>query len=163
MKKLYLVGGTMGVGKTTTARALRDLLPDSVLLDGDWCWDMRPFRVNDETKAMVMDNICFLLNRFLRCSTLQNVVFCWVMHRQEIIDEILSRLDGAFEVRCVSLVCAPEELARRIERDIAEGRRAPEDVDRSVARLPLYDELNTIRVDTSRMTPEETARRIAEL
>lgn len=27
MKTLYLTGGTMGVGKTATARRLRDLLP----------------------------------------------------------------------------------------------------------------------------------------
>lgn len=27
MKTLYLIGGTMGVGKTATARCLRDLLP----------------------------------------------------------------------------------------------------------------------------------------
>ena len=163
MKKLYLVGGTMGVGKSTACRILRDLLPDSVLLDGDWCWDMHPFRVNDETKAMVMDNICFLLNRFLRCSNIRNIVFCWVMHQQEIIDEILSRLEGAFEVRSISLVCTQDVLTQRIERDAAEGRRAPGDVDRSVARLPLYGELNTIHVDTSQMTPEETAQYIAKL
>ncbi len=43
MKTLYLVGGTMGVGKTTTCKALQRLLPNSVFLDGDWCWNMRPF------------------------------------------------------------------------------------------------------------------------
>lgn len=30
MKTLYLTGGTMGVGKTATARCLRDLLPHAV-------------------------------------------------------------------------------------------------------------------------------------
>ena len=35
MKTLYLVGGTMGVGKTTTCKALQRLLPNSVFLDGD--------------------------------------------------------------------------------------------------------------------------------
>lgn len=65
MKVLYLIGGTMGVGKTTVCRELNARLPNSVFLDGDWCWCMDPFRVNDETKAMVMDNICHLLNNFL--------------------------------------------------------------------------------------------------
>ena len=46
----------MGVGKTTVSKELKNRLQKSVFLDGDWCWDMNPFVVNDETKAMVMDN-----------------------------------------------------------------------------------------------------------
>ena len=45
-KHLYLIGGTMGVGKTTTCRILKEKLDRSVFLDGDWCWDMHPFTVN---------------------------------------------------------------------------------------------------------------------
>ena len=95
MKKLYLIGGTMGVGKTTVCQQLKRLLPDSVFLDGDWCWDADPFQVTEETMAMVNDNICYLLNNFLRCSAYENVIFCWVMHQQAIIDGVLSRLDTA--------------------------------------------------------------------
>lgn len=51
----------MGVGKTTVCRRLKVLLPNSVFLDGDWCWDMHPFQITEETKAMVLDNICHLL------------------------------------------------------------------------------------------------------
>ena len=163
MKRVYLVGGTMGVGKTTACRLLKDMLPNSVLLDGDWCWDMHPFQVTDETKTMVMDNICYLMNSFLRCSTLQNVVLCWVMHRQEIIDEILSRLEGSFEPVCVSLICSPEALKRRLERDVSAGLRDADVVERSVERLPLYEALQTVRLEVSDLTPEEVARRIAEL
>ena len=35
MKTLYLIGGTMGVGKSTVAQRLRDALPAAVMLDGD--------------------------------------------------------------------------------------------------------------------------------
>lgn len=42
MKTLYVVGGAMGAGKTTTCRLLRDRLDNSVLLDGDWLWDIHP-------------------------------------------------------------------------------------------------------------------------
>ena len=45
MKTLYLIGGTMGVGKTSACRALQQLLPNSVFLDGDWCWNIHPFQV----------------------------------------------------------------------------------------------------------------------
>ena len=82
----------MGVGKTSVCRQLNRDLENSVFLDGDWCWNATPFVVTDETKEMVMDNICHLLNNFLRCTAYQNVVFCWVMHEQSILDELLSRL-----------------------------------------------------------------------
>ena len=39
MKKLYLIGGTMGVGKTAVCQKLKVKLNNSVFLDGDWCWD----------------------------------------------------------------------------------------------------------------------------
>ena len=54
MKTIYLIGGTMGVGKTTVSQQLKKELPNSVFLDGDWCWDADPFQVTEETKAMVM-------------------------------------------------------------------------------------------------------------
>jgi len=89
MKTLYMIGGTMGVGKTSVCTELKHLLPRCVFLDGDWCWDADPFQVTEETKTMVLDNIGFLLRQFLRCSVYENIVFCWVMHEQSIIDVIL--------------------------------------------------------------------------
>ena len=82
MKTLFMIGGTMGVGKTTVCQQLKRDLQNSVFLDGDWCWDASPFQVTDETKSMVTDNICYLLNNFLHCSAYENVIFCWVMHQQ---------------------------------------------------------------------------------
>ena len=164
MKHLYLIGGPMGVGKTAVSRQLSAMLERSVLLDGDWCWMMHPFNVTDETKAMVMDNIAHLLGNFLRCSAVDHVVFCWVMHEQAIIDDLMSRLplDGV-QIIAVSLVCKPESLAARIGGDIAAGLRMPDVLNRSLARLPLYDALRTAKLDTTGLTPEEAARAILNL
>ena len=68
MKRVILICGTMGVGKTRTCRELQKVLDKNVFLDGDWCWDADPFQVTEETKEMVMCNICYLLNSFLRCT-----------------------------------------------------------------------------------------------
>lgn len=163
MKKLYLIGGTMGVGKTTTSRILRNLLPNCAFLDGDWCWDMHPFQVTEETKAMVMDNIRHVLNNFLRCSAYENVVFCWVMHEQSIIDDILSGLRGDFQLRSVSLICNEAALRKRLEKDVEAGLRAGDVVSRSIARLPMYAQLDTVKIDVSHCTPMEAAREIAAL
>ncbi len=163
MKALYLIGGPMGVGKTTVCQALKRLLPNSVFLDGDWCWDADPFQVTPETKAMVMDNICHTINNFLACSAYENVIFGWVMDRPSILDELKSRLElTGVEVHAVSLVCTPEQLAERLARDVARGLRTPDVVDRSLQRLPLYDALDTYKVDTTGRTVEEVAEGIVK-
>lgn len=162
MKKLYLIGGTMGVGKTSTCQCLKKELPYSVFLDGDWCWDADPFQVTEETKHMVMENISFLLNNFLHCSAYENVIFCWVMHQQEIIDEIRNRLDlQDCKVKIVSLVCEEDVLRSRLKKDISQGIRREDVVERSVRRLPLYETLNTEKIDVSWISAAEAAKMIA--
>ena len=93
MRTLYLIGGPMGVGKTTVCQMLKRRLPRAAFLDGDWCWDMDPFVVTEETKSMVLGNIRHTLSGFLRCSAFENVIFCWVLHRQDIRDAVLAGLD----------------------------------------------------------------------
>lgn len=164
MKTFYCIGGTMGVGKTAVSQQLKLQLHNSVFLDGDWCWDAHPFQVTEETKAMVLDNICAVLNNFLQCSAYENVIFCWVMHEQSIIDTILSRLNTAdCRVVTVSLLCSETELLRRLHRDIAAGIRTEDVVARSLPRLPLYQTLDTIKVDTTGKSAAEVAAEIAAL
>lgn len=164
MKRLILVGGPMGVGKTAACQLLKKRLPRCAFLDGDWCWDMHPFIVTDETRAMVMDNITHLLSGFLACSELQNVVFCWVMHEQTILDSLLARLpleDCA--VTSVSLVAPPDALRTRLQRDVDAGLRTPDVIARSLAYLPKYDALDTIKLDTGALDAQQAAREIARL
>jgi len=151
----------MGVGKTTVGRLLRDKLAPAFFLDGDWCWDMSPFDPSEENRRMVLGNIACLLNAFLDNPGCGAVVFCWVMDRREIIREVLDPLAGKeFRLWNFSLTASPEELRRRVEADIAEGRRSPGAAVRSLARLPLYDSLDTVKIDTTRLSPEQAAAEI---
>ena len=154
----------MGVGKTTTCRILRDRLDKCVFLDGDWCWDMHPFTVNEETKAVVMDNICHMLNNFVHCSAFEHIVFCWVMHDQSIIEEILRRVDTqGCKVVVVSLVCTENALRERLIRDVNNGVRTPDVIARAVQRLKLYRLVESQKVDVTHITPEEAAQSILDL
>ena len=162
-KRLYLIGGTMGVGKTTVCQLLKEKLNNSVFLDGDWCWDASPFQVTEETKQMVMDNICHLLNNFFRCSAYENIIFCWVMHEQSIIDDILSRLDKKqCQVHVISLICDEMALKKRLEKDVAAGIRKIDVVERSVARIPLYRRLQSVKIDTSALDVNAVAEAVIE-
>lgn len=161
MKRLFMIGGPMGVGKTTACRILKRGLDKCAFLDGDWCWDMHPFEVTPETKRVVMDNICFVLNRFARSAAFDNIIFCWVMHQQAIIDEILARLDAPdLRVQAFSLVCGEAALYARLRRDIDAGLRSPEVIQRSIDYLALYGALQTIKIDVTGRTPEQIASEI---
>lgn len=164
MKNIYIIGGTMGVGKTAVCQALKKMLPASVFLDGDWCWDMHPFQVNDETKNMVMENITFLLNQFIHCSAYENIIFCWVMHEQSIVDAIVEQLDTEnCNVQTISLVCNESTLRKRLQNDIDHNIRTADVIERSIARMPHYSKLNTIKIDTTEKTILQICRELIRL
>lgn len=154
----------MGAGKTTVCRLLRDRMQPAVFLDGDWCWDMKPFLVCEETRRMVVENICALLNNFLRCSVYKTVLFCWVMHEQSIVDSILERLDlNRVHFRLFTLTLTESALRRHLAADLDAGLRTPDVVERSVERLPLYARMVSEKIDVSERTAEEAADIIAAL
>lgn len=164
MKTIYIIGGTMGVGKTTVCQVMKEKLDNSVFLDGDWCWDSHPFQVTDETKKMVIHNICFLLNQFIHCSAYQNIIFCWVMHEQSIIDTILESLDKTdCTLKVISLICDEAELEARLMKDITAGIREKNVLERSISRMGNYIKLNTVRLDTSNKKPIDIADEIIAL
>lgn len=164
MKKVIFINGTMGVGKTATSRELQKLLPKCVFLDGDWCWDMSPFIVTEETKKMVLDNICYLLNNFLSCSEFEHIVFCWVMHEQSIIDDVLSRLSINDNRQYVfTLVCSEEALTSRLTIDIQKGVRNGDVVSRSIQRLSNYAQMVSEKIDVSVLSARQAAEEIFNL
>lgn len=159
-----MIGGTMGVGKTSACQILKQKLDNSVFLDGDWCWDMHPFQVTQETKKMVLENIAFLLNNFIQCSAYENIIFCWVMHEQDIIDNILSRLDTAgCQIRSISFVCSQEALRARLQKDVNMGIRTADVIPRSLERVPMYEKLDSVKIDISGLSPEQAAEMVIGL
>jgi len=164
MKTLYFIGGTMGIGKTTISQALKRSLNRSVFLDGDWCWDMHPFTVTPETKRLVQLNIVTLLNNFLQSPAFEHVIFCWVMHQQEIIDNLLKQIDTSnCRLINLSLVCDADILRERLQKDIDNGLRQNDILERSIARIPLYESLITKKIDVGGKTKEEIVSEILKI
>ena len=163
-RQLVFINGAMGAGKTAVTCELNRLLERSVMLDGDWCWQMSPFVVNEVTRRLVVENIASCLNRFIRCGQFDHVLLCWVMHRQEIIDDLLSRLclDG-WSVSVVTLTCSPDVLKKRLMRDVSEGRRQEDVIPRALGYLPLYRDISSIKLDTENLTQAQAAGAIASM
>ena len=83
------------------------------------------------------------------------------MHRQEIIEEILNRLDTeGIQISLFSLTAEKSALKARLEKDIRAGLRDAGVIRRSLERLPLYGQLSTIIIDTTGKSVEEVSREI---
>lgn len=157
MKHVYLIGGPMGIGKSTICNQLNQDLDHSVFLDGDWCWNMDPFIVNQDTKNMVLDNITHCLNNFIHTPGIENIIFCWVMYKQDIIDQIIQKLDTeGVDIHLISLICEKEELIKRMLID----RRDNQTIRKSLQYLELYKDLDTQKIDVTTLDVQKTIDKI---
>ena len=156
-KRLILVNGPMGVGKTAVCRQLVRLCAPADFLDGDWCWMLEPFTVTAETKELVLSNIAHMLESYGRCTACRTVVFCWVMQTPDIVQQVLGRLPaGLFSPRLITLMASPEALAARVQKDVDARLRGAD----ALARALCYREKYAwapCTVDTTHLSPGEAA------
>lgn len=175
------INGAFGAGKTTTARELIDLIPNSTLFDpeviGGGLTKLLPPKHLAEVgdfqdlpiwRRLVVDTAAAML------AELGGVlVVPMTLLRQEYRDEIFGGLASRrIEVRHVLLAPAETILRERIA-----GREIPEDLPEGEIRMRqwCYDHIEPYRtalaswltadahpVDTSALTPYDTALRIAE-
>ncbi len=161
MKNLIFINGTMGVGKTSVSQRLNKILEKSVWLDGDWCWMANPFTVTDETKAMVTDNICHILNNFIACSEYENIIFSWVMDFESIYESIAAGLKSEkCNIYRFTICCSPQTLKKRVDGDLIQDGR---DFEKSLARTARFEILDTIKIHNDDMTVRQTAEYIKNL
>jgi len=159
-----MINGTMGVGKSAVCKELNRLLDNSVWLDGDWCWMMNPWIVNDYNIKMVEDNIAYLLRNFLNNPSFEYVIFSWVIHKEEIFSVLLDKLqDIEFQDFRITLLCSEEALKERIMHDVDLNLRSDDMLNSSIERLELYKNMNTEKIDTTNISAMEAARKTLEI
>lgn len=87
------------------------------------------------------------------------------MHQESIINSLLKKLNLTnIEVYKITLSVSKEALTQRFKKAIDNGERPSDDVlQRSIERLPLYIDMNTIPIDVSNISPIQAAKKIVEL
>lgn len=159
-KRLIMVNGPMGVGKTAVCRRLVRLCAPAALLDGDWCWMLEPFTVTPQTKELVLSNIAHMLESYGRCPACRTVVFCWVMQAPDIVQQVLRRLPARlFAPKLVTLTASREALAARVQKDAVAGLRGADAVARALRYREAYAWAPCV-VDTTRLSPGEAAQAV---
>lgn len=53
MKRLIIINGTMGVGKSSVGQSLNKSIPNSAFIDGDWCCKVNA-PLNDVAKTFAI-------------------------------------------------------------------------------------------------------------
>jgi len=162
MKRLILVCGPNGVGKTTACQGLLEALPRSAYTDSDWCRMMNPFAFDTETTEIVRANIAALMTNYLQSSAIENVIFSYGVHgpRPRIFQEVRQELDqnGVVYQFCpILLECSLQEQRRRL---MASGRDSAR-IERAIRNTRhVYSACAYPAVDTTDLSVSQTVERI---
>lgn len=161
MKKIVLIGGPMGVGKSTVGKALSDKFPNAVYLEGDLGWKNVPFILNDENKKKVLNNIIDMINNAL--NDYEVIILGWVLDYQSTIDYLIKDITDT-NIYSFSLLANEETITQRLENDIKNNIRKDDGViQRSLSRIKRYDDVCSFKIDTSFISVEQVVNLIERM
>ena len=151
MKKLILLSGSPCVGKTTIGQYLFEQYNNSAYLDGDWCWCVNPFSVEDKRLRNGDKSMSFILSNYLQ-SEFDYVFFTSVVLTDSGIREnILKNITADdYEVIGYTLTCSEVTLVKRHDERGDEG-----DTNFFWLHLPPYS--TDIVIHTDNKSVEEIA------
>jgi len=164
MKRLILVYGPNGVGKSTACALLAQMLPGCAYVDSDWCRAFHPFSFRGDGIRLIRANIASLLSNSLASPLIQDVLFSYGFHgpRRKIFEDVLLELNRSgvpFALCPILLTCDPEENLRRMRLDGRDGER----IGRAMRARAVYEQETAPRVDATWLTPHQTAQAMLEI
>lgn len=159
MKKLVLICGANGIGKSTASKALLSVLQKSAYVESDFCRMTNPDDFRPALLQMQFQNLCALIGNALACPEIESVIFPYGLHghRKELFERLWEEIKREFPDTCLVpllLTCSPEENVRRAK---ADGRDL-ERIERGMKNSGnVYDLVDWPRIDVTELTPDETA------
>ena len=164
MKKLIIMLGPNGVGKSTVSAELLHLMDHSAYVDSDTLRMVNPNGSTSELAAVQKANILAVINNYLSSDLVNHVIFPYGLHghRKKMLDDIIDDLSGKFDIviHKIVLTCSEEENIRRMKHDGRDAQRIQRALEFS---RPMFDRTEYQTIDTTELTPKETAQAILDL
>ena len=164
MKKLIIINGTMGVGKTSVGQLLNESIPNSAFIDGDWCCKVDS-PLTESIKKLYIENIKSILNNYLLSSAVTDIIFCWVIHKNEILYNIINNVDlKNIKVYIITLQANELSLKSRITKRLEYEKRDNNELKRSLYyQQKFYKNMPSYKIDTSNINVQDVAEKICEI
>lgn len=162
MKRLILICGANGIGKSTACKEVVNSLEKSAYIDSDWCRVINSFEFTEEMINVVKANISARMINYFQCNAIENIIFSYGFYgpRKQIFDDILVELDKhkiLYEFCPIILQCELDENIKRMKKD---GRDAAR-IERAINNTrTIYDNYDYPKIDTTKLSINETAKRI---
>lgn len=160
MKKLIVINGAMGVGKSVICKELNKRLFNSVWLDGDWCIMINPMNFDRPNTLMFLDNAQYMLNNFLSNPAFEYILFSWVFPREDLENYIIGKLAShEFDLKKITLLCEKDNLKERMR----SGGRDAYTIERSLAYEQAFASFGTVKLDTTELSVGKTLDKVLEI
>lgn len=156
-QKLIILSGSPCVGKSAAGDLLFQMYENAAYLDGDWCWCVNPFRLDDPRLREGDKAMSAVLSNYLRLG-FDYVVFCSVVAMYENIREGILRdiAQEGYQVIGFTLTCTEETLRQRHR-----ARGDQNECSMEWLRLPHYPGDHVIHTDGK--TPGQVAREMKNI
>lgn len=157
MKKLVLITGAPGVGKTMLCSHLFKTIEGCAWLDSGWCWMINPWKSKTpDQKKYVEDTFSRILLGYFVNKNINTVLFSWVMSSSWMFDLITEPLsDIEFRLYKIALVCDKDAHIERMQKD----ERREEQANSPDSMEPYY-QLGAEVIDVSSMSVADTVQRV---
>ena len=158
---IIIINGPLGIGKTQTSWALVRRFSRAVMLDADYVAEFHPFDYYNDAHLAYAHATLRVLTAHHISHGFQHFVINWIFETPFQLEQLKRLLaDLGPPIYAFRLVCAPEEIERRVRRrnlpDLDyELQRSRELID-ILDRAALTGDLGT-PLDTTSLTAEQTA------
>jgi predicted ATPase len=165
-RRLVIITGQEGVGKTTIVRALLPFLQSGAALDAEEVGQVNPWHFDDAFKALLWDNVAAVVHNFWEAGYATVIAGSFINDYPDYL-QFRSRLDGEVAVDVVQL-CASKAVRdeRRIARPKPTSEEWRDDVDRwcpedTTLRAEVTEHRH-VRIENSSLTVAETVDQIRQ-
>src|SRR5574344_761164 len=119
MKKLIVISGPFGIGKSSVSCEILKKLNSAVIIDCDHIGDGNT--KSKDAEALLESNVTFLLDAYLQSDAYDNILFVWSRTPKQ-IEQCISKMNLQFKVVRILLTGSECALATHLLKDFSVGK-----------------------------------------